>query len=121
MPVNPERSPMERRQHARIERNEQLFIQFADVPGAPELAGHTEACRSADVSAGGLCLRLSKLLPRDTRIDVWIAVGDREDKYFLSGHVAWCAYKPGREFYEIGVSLHAARGTDLERWAQLFA
>lgn len=120
MPEKPDLSPMERRKHERLARDERLFIQFAEVPAAPALQGHTESTRCCDVSAGGLCLGLSRPVPRDSRVELWVSIEGREGKYYLSGHVAWCAYKPGHERYEIGVSLHAARGTDFARWARLF-
>lgn len=104
----------ENRQFPRESRVERLLIQISSADGAPDLAGATLASHTSDVSAGGLALRMARLLPRDSHVELWVRLEGERGKYFLAGTVRWS--RPDGEEYLHGIELIPAPGDDLERW-----
>jgi hypothetical protein len=108
--------PWERRRAPRIKRRDRLFVRFS----AGELHGQITSCRSVDVSATGLRLRLTSPAPKGSAIELWVSVIGQPHKFYLRGQVVWCESGSGRGAFEVGVQLRAARGSDLTAWKALF-
>jgi deoxyribonuclease V len=120
-PGIPAAEPMsdERRQTPREARVERLLIQISAADGAPDLAGATLASRTSDVSAGGLALRIGRVLPTDSHVELWVRLEGERGKYFLAGTVRWS--RPDGEEHLHGIEFSPAPGDDLERWRARFA
>lgn len=103
----------ERRVDPRVGRDEVLFVQAA-VPGTGSGERRTIRCRSADLSSGGLRVRIEDGLPVGTSVELWIKLPERERSCYLLGTVCWCA--PVQTGAEIGVEVQAGPGTDFEYW-----
>lgn len=109
---------VERRRNPRLVREERLLMQVTAIDDAPPPERMTSACRTVDISAGGLRLRLNEPVQAGSRIDLWVEVTGRSGKLLLSGEVRWSVQQD--EGHLIGIQLHERDGFDLLAWKALF-
>ena len=112
----------ERRQQARLQRDDKLLIQVLSASESPELVGEILTCTAVDVSRTGLRLEVMHEAPVASEIDLWIDVKGYAGKYFLHGCIVWC-YEydaESRDFY-LGIEIQDQPGTDYGEWQQMVA
>ena len=107
----------ERRQTARQPHEEPLLVQITAIDETSPPEGLTTTCRTVNVSAGGLRLRLNERIESGSQIDLWVEVTGRPGKLLLSGEVRW-SVQDGKS-YLVGVQLHDRAGFDLLAWKAL--
>lgn len=108
----------ERRQHHRLSRDEQLFLQVSRCDDDEELVGTTVLCSTIDASANGVKLHTRKEITQGIELDLWINIDGRGERFFLSGVVQWS--RPEAEDYITGIELLDNSNTDIHAWQDLF-
>jgi hypothetical protein len=111
----------ERRRHKRMASNDKLFAQIVACEERPGLVGTTLSCAAMNVSAGGLGIRSYEYIPKGSQLDLWVDIGSRPGKLFLTSDVRWITENSGSHHsYELGVALHEAPATDIEEWRDMY-
>jgi c-di-GMP-binding flagellar brake protein YcgR len=75
-----------------------------------KMVGETQetSVYSIDVSAGGFCIGLNKIVKNDTVLELIIHLPDKEKSFYCLGRVVWQKLKPikgedGGYYYETGL------------------
>lgn len=75
-----------------------------------KMVGETQetSVYSIDVSAGGFCIGLNRILKNDTVLELTVHVPDKEKSFYCLGRVVWQKLKPlkgedGVIYYETGL------------------
>ncbi len=87
---------------------------YRRVPGklriTYKLVGETDetSVYSIDVSAGGFCIGLNRMIKNDTVLELTIYLPDKEKSFYCMGRVAWQKPRPikgddGAYYYETGL------------------
>lgn len=106
----------DKRKELRRASNERLFVQIVKSHDQ-ELVGTTISCRALDVSASGLRIQASTLIPTGCQLDLWVDNSAGPGKFFLSSEVRWARILDGG--CEAGVELHDGAATDIAEWRHL--
>jgi hypothetical protein len=110
----------EKRQHKRVSSSDRLFVQIVACEEKPSLVGTTISCSAIDVSADGLGIRSNEYIPKGSQLDLWVDIGSRPGKLFLTSDVRWITKKSdSRNSFELGVALHDAPAKDIEEWRSM--
>ena len=107
----------ERRVDQRTESDERLFVQVV-ASEERDLIGTTVSCNARDVSASGLRIESTAVIPRGSKLDIWVDVRNKPGKFFLSSDVKWSRTLNDGSC-EIGVQLLEGATTDLNQWQAL--
>lgn len=110
---------MDKRSEARIQHNVRFFVHVHDCEEDPDLIGVSIACEAVDFSPHGLQFRSDQSLPPGTLLNITIGIGDPFAMYLLRGEVRW-SRSLDEDDIAIGILLHDAEGTDLEKWQSTF-
>lgn len=110
------RARHERRAHLRTTRRERLFVQLGPSPDDPANR-LTLKCHSADLSRGGLRVRLSEAVPVGAELELWVRVASTRRNFYLTGDVRWCVADGER--HEVGIRVTDGPGTDVRAWRKL--
>lgn len=106
----------DKRREYRRRSNERLFVQIVRSDDQ-DLVGTTISCEALDVSANGLRIVTSTMIPAGSHLDLWVDNSAGPGKFFLSSEVRWA--RIGENGFEAGVELHAGSATDIAEWRQL--
>lgn len=110
-------SNTEKRHYRRTKSGDRLFIQVVSCNKRPDLIGTTLSCQAIDVSAGGIRIDCSDRIPVGSKLDLWVDIGSRPGKFFLSSNVRWVEEKRGLQpSFELGVELQDGAATDIQEW-----
>jgi hypothetical protein len=110
----------EQRRHKRVLSNDRLFVQIVVCEEHPSLVGSTISCSAMDITADGLGIRSYEYIPEGSQLDLWLDIGSRPGKLFLTSDVRWVTKKnDSRNSFELGVVLQDAPATDIEEWRNL--
>jgi len=111
----------ERRQHLRLQRDDNLLIQVLAASESPGLVGKTLHCAIVDVAEAGIKVGVPVEVPVYSEIDLWIDVVASARSYFLKGRVKW-SYKSDTEqgIYQVGIQLLDLPFTDFDAWGNIF-
>lgn len=112
--------PEERRQGARLLRDEQVVVKIIASPEKPALVGTSIECSTIDVSAEGLRLLLECPIAAGSHLALEVGFGEGYERYFLGGEVTWSRETEAPGVYLIGVHLLDDAVFQLERWRSLF-
>ncbi|QGX39882.1 PilZ domain-containing protein [Permianibacter aggregans] len=102
----------EKRQHARLARNEKAYIRLLFRDGQ-QLETQTD-----DISAGGFRAQVPVALDQGAILHVVIEAGEPKIHFLLVAELRWC--RPEGEGFAVGFELVDARDSDYEVW-QRFA
>src|SRR5262245_59629176 len=101
-------SMVNRRLHPRIEYHERVEIKLHHVDGHPDLKDKNLLGLSADISEGGVGLRLDKSLPVGTELKLRIFIPDPPSAFMHRGVVRWTLKdEEGKNFF-IGIEFAGA-------------
>ena len=110
------------RAHVRFKNSDDINLKIVFSSENPGLLGRKLDGSTLDVSATGMRIMLNNAIRVDSVLDVWVALKEQNQKYFLTGNVRWCneSEKPG--IYQIGLVLRERSDTvtDLRNWQQVF-
>ncbi len=111
----------DRRRHARLQRDDQLFIQVLAASESPSLVGATILCQTLDVSSSGIKIEVDQEVPVNSEIDLWIDVRACARKFFLNGLIKWC-YEQNADMdqFQLGIELLNMPFSDFVKWQELF-
>jgi hypothetical protein len=112
--------PDERRNAARLLRDENVVVKILAAPTRPELVGTEIECSTVDVSATGLRLLLETPVAEGSELGLEVDVMERGERYNLGGKVMWSRQTEADGIYLIGVQLLHGGGFETERWDALF-
>ncbi|MBV1905588.1 MAG: PilZ domain-containing protein [Pseudomonadales bacterium] len=117
------RANNDKRMQYRLESDDRLFVQIVLSACAPDLVGTTLACRSVNLSAGGIQFETTQSVPTGTLLDLWIDIKSRPGKFFLAGEVRWSRAsgkfnEDGSEIWFTGVQLKTGATTDILDWRE---
>ncbi|MCF7981614.1 MAG: PilZ domain-containing protein [Pseudomonadales bacterium] len=109
----------DRRGDLRGVREERLFVKVLACEANPEIKDMTLSSATLDVSAGGIRLVLSNMVPMGTLLELWVEIKGCPGKFLLPGRVRWC--RPNGEDFICGVELiDNGQESDLGDWQDLF-
>jgi hypothetical protein len=111
---------MDRRDSPRIPDSSSVAVTVLAAPAAPELEGQTFICIAANISEGGLLMRVGVPVPQKSSVELRVAFTHPIRSFDLIGRVAWVDPHgvPGRGF-QIGIEFTSGRGRDLESWREI--
>jgi hypothetical protein len=111
----------EMRQHKRLMLQLNVQANVAALPGLPSPKSQRFPCLTRDVSASGMQLRLDRLIPVDTEIDLWVDVPDGSATRTLKliGDVKWSAPDSRASGYVAGVELRDRPKKEVEFWINM--
>ena len=116
--TDPTGAAHERRESPRLARRESVSIQLL-LP-CPDRTGcqRVVTTETADLSAGGLRLRLAEPLAAERILDLVVELSGHPRRFLLTGETRWCRPDAGGG-YEVGMLIHDGVGTDYAEWAAL--
>ena len=93
----------ERRKYKRVKTQVKITYKIMGEPGEQNIF-------AIDISAGGFCLGLDRLLKPDTVLEMAVHLPDKGKSFFCLGRVVWqntkfCKDEVGKRFYETGLQL----------------
>jgi Tfp pilus assembly protein PilZ len=111
---------MDRRDSPRIPDNSSVAVTVISAPAAPELEGQTFFCIAANISEGGLMIRVGIPVPHGSTIEMRVAFQQPVRSFDIVGKVAWVDPHgiAGRGFH-IGIEFVSGKGRDLEVWREV--
>lgn len=111
---------VDRRQSPRIPDNSSAAVTILSSPAAPELEGQTFFCLAANISEGGLMIRVGVPVPQSSIIEARVAFKQPIRSFNLVGRVAWVDPHgmPGRGF-SLGIEFTSGKGRDMEAWREI--
>ncbi len=110
--------PENRRQHRRLACDAGLQIQVLSLTQNLNSAEKTATGAAADISAGGLSLRVDRLLPVGCILDLWVSVRGRAGTFMLTGEVKWITRQAAGQ-YSVGVQLLDRPTDDVKSWLEI--
>lgn len=112
-------SSSERRGEIRGVREERLFVKVLDCATNPEVKDTTLSSSTLDVSANGMRLIVSGMVPAGSKLELWVEIKGCPGKFLLMGNVRWC--RANGDDYICGVELVESEDvSDLGDWQDLF-
>jgi Tfp pilus assembly protein PilZ len=111
---------MDRRQTPRIPDSSSAAVTILSAPSAPEIEGQTFFCLAANISEGGLMIRVGVPVPQGSIIEARVAFKEPIRSFNLVGRVAWVDPHgvPGHGF-SLGIEFTSGNGRDLESWREV--
>jgi PilZ domain len=111
--------PEERRKYPRLRKEEKAVIRRLD--GQDEEAITTAIyCKTVDVSAAGMQLRLKPELKPGEPVDIIINMEGYSGTFHLLGATKWCRHLQGEDDCVAGIELMDAERSDFVSWRQVF-
>ena len=111
---------VERRQHNRVEEQNQVSVTILAAPAAREIENSTFFCCTADLSISGLRLQVKVPLPEGSVLALRVAFLNPLVAFKLIGRAAWV--KPsGTSLYAVGVEFRDCPPRLLARWREVVA
>ena len=108
-----------RRQHPRIEYRQKVEIKLYSVEGHPELTDKMIIGHTADISEGGLGIRIDKQIPVGTAVKLRIFVVDPPSAFLQQGTVRWALQEEGGWRCFVGVEFTGSSPEHMEEWLRL--
>lgn len=109
----------DRRAFGRLDRVHKLFMQVIDDGSGGE--SRLLRCTCENVSAAGIAITLVESVPAGARVELWINVDDRDQRFLLGGVVRWCRPAVHRCLHEIGLELTDGPIDELRSWEALWS
>ncbi len=110
--------PDNRRQHERLACDRGLQVQVLSMSQDSNPEDKTVTGAATDVSAGGLSLRLDRLLPVGSTLDLWVRVCGRSGTFMLTGEVKW-SMRHGGGHYSAGIQFLDRPTDDVKPWLKV--
>ena len=108
----------ERRGELRGAREERLFVKVLSLNDTAEKKSLIISGATEDVSASGLSLLVSKSIPAQTGLELWVEIKGCPGKFLLTGRVRWC--RPRADEFNYGIELIDEGISDFADWQDLF-
>jgi len=108
----------ERRGELRGAREERLFVKVLSLNDTADTNSLIISGATEDVSASGLSLLVSKSIPAQTRLELWVEIKGCPGKFLLTGLVRWCS--PRADEFNCGIELIDEGVSDFADWQDLF-
>ncbi len=112
--------PENRRQHRRLACDAGLQIQVLSLTQNLNSEERTVTGAASDISAGGLSLRVDRLLPVGCVLDLWVRVRGRAGTFMLTGEVKWITRQAAGR-YSAGVQLLDRPTDDVQPWLDIIS
>ena len=113
----PVRTDMEeRRRDERIGERKQVVVTVLAAPAAREIEGRTFFCRTEDLSASGLRLRLHCAMPDGSALALRVAFSVPLKAFRLIGRSAWTREVDAASEYEVGVEFRDCPARTMSEW-----
>jgi len=111
--------PEDRRKYSRLRKEEKAVIRRLD--GHDEEAITTAIyCKTVDVSAAGMQVRLKPELKPGEPVDIIINMEGYSGTFHLLGTTKWCRHLQGEDDCLAGIELLQAERSDFTSWRQVF-
>ncbi|MDE2090439.1 MAG: PilZ domain-containing protein [Gammaproteobacteria bacterium] len=111
--------PDERRKYARLRREEKAVIRRLNGQDEEEITTAIY-CKTVDVSAAGMQVRLKPELKPGEPVDIIINMEGYSGTFHLLGATKWCRHLQGEEECLVGIELMDAERSDFISWRQVF-
>lgn len=111
--------PEERRKYPRLRREEKAVIRRMDSPDEDPVE-NAIYCKTVDVSATGMRVRLKNELTPGETVDIVINVEGYSGTFHLLGATKWCRQLQGEDACLAGIELVNAERSDFVSWRQVF-
>ena len=97
-----------------------IKIVYSSSRGVSE--GQTFQARTADLSDGGLRLRLMTAVAAGTELEMWVISPVQRETLVINGAVRWCQPVQGdATIHEAGVEIARRPTTDFLKWQKMAA
>jgi len=106
----------ERRREERLEDQKQVAVTVLAAPAARELEGRTFFCRTADLSARGLRLKLHSAIPDGSALALRVAFSLPLKAFRLIGRSTWTREVDSSRVFEVGVEFRDCPSKTLSEW-----
>ena len=112
--------PEQRRKHLRLPIESMTFIELLSSRMGLDDAGRMVACKSLNVSQGGLQVAVEEEITVGAILQIGIEFPGAEDALSLVGEVRWCLPSNDEQgSWMAGFQLLDAENSDIERWVEL--
>ncbi|MHB8404631.1 MAG: PilZ domain-containing protein [Gammaproteobacteria bacterium] len=111
--------PEERRKYPRLRREEKAVIRRMDDTDEDPITSAIY-CKTVDVSATGMQVRLKNELRPGEPVDIVINVEGYSGTFHLLGATKWCRPLQGEDTCLAGIELVDADRSDFVSWRQVF-
>lgn len=108
-----------RRQHPRVEYQHRVEIKLYHVAGQPDLTNRTLSGQTADISAGGVGLRLDRDIPVGTEVRLRLFIEDPPSAFLHRGIVRWTLKDEKGENFFIGIEFTGGSPEHMEEWRRV--
>lgn len=109
----------ERRKYPRLRREEKAVIRRMGSPDEDPVE-NAIYCKTVDVSASGMRVRLKNELTPGETVDIVINVEGYSGTFHLLGATKWCRPLQGEDACLAGIELVDAERSDFVSWRQVF-
>lgn len=112
----------EQRRHLRLPVASRVFIELVAPGLAEDDHGEIAACKTLDVSRGGLRVSLDRELTVGAILQIGVEWPGADDTLYLAGEVKWCRElhtRPHR--WSAGFQLMNANNSDIASWLRLLS
>jgi len=106
----------ERRRDERIGERKQVVVTVLAAPAAREIEGRTFFCRTEDLSASGLRLRLHCAMPDGSALALRVAFAAPLRAFRLVGRSVWSRKSDAESVFEVGVEFRDCPRDTLSEW-----
>jgi hypothetical protein len=114
--------PEDQRKHLRLPVQSTVFIELVSAGIGSADSGKVAACKTLDVSRGGLRVSLEYELVVGAILQIGVELPDSQDTLYLTGEVRWCLQNQEEEnSWSAGFVLLNAGDSDIDRWTALLA
>ena len=110
----------DKREHLRLPVASTIFIELVASGIGEHDDGHVAACKTLDVSRGGLQVSLEQPLRVGAILQIGVELPSLNETLYLAGEVRWCRPDAsGNDYWSAGFELQNAADSDIERWVDL--
>jgi len=109
----------ERRGETRLDSTDSVAVTVISAPGAEHLDGRTFFCVAADVSEGGIRLKMDTRVPGSTLMDIRVAFSDPLQSFKHRGRVVWVSEIAEGTRYAVGIELMDRSSPAMNHWVRV--
>ena len=111
---------LKNRKHHRLAIVSTTFVELESPDAGDTNSGKLAACKSLDISRGGLKVLLEEEIPVGALLQLGVELPNAEEPLYLVGEVRWCL--PNEEdngTWVAGFQLMNADNSDIKHWVDL--